>query len=190
MNYESLTREQKKIIYLGAITFAFILFFWLGIYAPQARRFASIKKKLVEAEGQIAGIKGLAEGRDFALAISGLRARLTNASKALPSEDTVVIYGLSEAARKLNIQVKSITPSAKRLLEGRITGYDVEELPLSMSMVCEYRTLGEYLNILRNNFPVLIRVRQMDIQNRGEGQAGLEITLQIYAYLSREKQGG
>lgn len=182
-----MTREQKRIIYLGALTLAFIFLFWFLVYAPQGRRFASIKRRLAEVEGQIARIQSIAEGGDLAGAISGLRLRLTKISKILPKEETAAIYSLSEAARKLNIQVKNIAPSAKLLIEDKIAGSDLEELPISIVLVSDYRALGEYLSILRNNVPVLIRFNQLDIQGKGEGHAGLDATLQVSAYLLREK---
>ncbi len=182
------TKEQKKIIYISAIVLVCLLIFWIFVYGPQARSFAAIKRKLQQAESGIAQIMSIAGGRDLAEAVRGLKTNLVKVTGKLPATEQVVIYNLSETARKLKIEVKNIIPSGKRLLENKISGYDMEELPISMNLVSDYRLMGEYLDILRNNFPVLICVRQLDIKGKGEGRTDLDVALQISAYLSREKR--
>lgn len=181
------TKEQKKIIYIGLIVLFSLLSFRFFVYGPQAKRFALMKKELTRTEAQIAEIKSIAEGKDLSQAVKELKIELMQVKSKLPPREEIVIQNLLESAKKLKIEVKNITPSSKRLLEARVGGYDIEELPISMSLVCEYRVLGEYLNILRNSFPILVRLRRLDIKGKGEGQINLDITLQISAYLSRKK---
>lgn len=185
---KKLTKEQKKIISLSAMVLVFLLIFWIFIYAPQARSFTAIKQELKQAEAQIAEIMSMTAGKELTQAFKDLKTDLVKISGKLPSGEEAVIYNLSESARKLGIEVKNIIPSGKRLLENRVSGYDIEELPISMNLSSDYRAMGEYLNMLRNRFPVLVKVRQLDIKGKGEGRTDLDVALQILAYLSREKE--
>jgi len=56
-----------------------------------------------------------------------------------------------------------------------------------MSLSGEYRAIGEYIDVLLNDFPNLVRVRQLNIQGKGEGRPILEADLQISVYLARVK---
>lgn len=185
---KNLSKAQRKIIYISAVVLISLLIFWIFVYGPQSRKFAKIKLKLTQAENQIAEILRLTAGKDLVVAVTELRTNLTKVTAELPAEDEDVIYNLSENAKKLKIEVRNMAPSGRRLLANKIPNYDIEELPISMNLVCEYRVLGEYLNILRNSFPVLIRVRQLDIKGKGEGRTDLDVTLQVSAYLAHEKK--
>jgi Tfp pilus assembly protein PilO len=179
-----LTREQIKIIYISLIVLVFFILFWLFVYGPQSRRLALIKKELMRAEAQITEIKNLVGKEELAAAVTQLRIKLNTVTSQLPQGEEVVISNLSQDARNLNIEVKNIIPSDTRLLSNRIAGYKIEELPISMKLVCEYNILGRYLEKLRNNFPVLVRIRKIDIVGKGEGKPKLDITLEISAYLA------
>lgn len=183
----NLTKEQKKIICVTAVILAFLFSFWFFIYAPKKKEFSSIKSSLLEAESQIKAIMDIVEGRDLALATRDLRKTLIEVSSKLPKGEDVAIYNLSEQARNLGIEVKNISPLARKPLEERISGYAIEEFPISINLVSEFKAFGEYLLILRNNFPVLVRVRAFDINGRGEGETSLDINLQLSAYLSSTK---
>lgn len=181
-----LTNEQKKIIYIALIVLGFLLLFWLFVYAPQARRVASIKERLTEAEAQIIEINRITQGRQLSEAVRDLEVQLKKAETRLPQAEATVISSLSEAAKKLKIEVKGLGSVQKRPVPDRVTGYDIEELPITMKLDGEFRAIGEYLDILRNESGVLIRLRQLNIQSAQEAQPYLEANLQISAYLSKE----
>ena len=182
-----LTKAQKKIIGASLIVLFFLIFIWAFIYLPQRKKVASIKGELVSAEAQITEIINITEGKDLAEVVGDFRIRLNNLKKQLPARDEVIVDALTIAARDLNIEVKNISFSEKRLLEQQAAGFEIEEMPISMQLVCEFRNLGEYLNLLRSNFPILVRVQKLNIS----GQEGLpnlaNISLEVIAYLSREK---
>lgn len=184
---KDLSREQKKIIYISAVGLVFLFSFWVFVYGPQSRKFAAIKKELNQAENQIKEIMNIAGGRDLPQAARDLKTDLIKISAKLPSKQEVVISNLSESAKRLNLEVKNIIPANKQPLADTISGYTIEEFPISLNLVGDYQALGEYLNILRNSSPVLIRVRQLEIKGKGEGRSDLDIALQIYAYMSKEK---
>lgn len=183
---KQLTREQKKIIYIALIVACFLFLFRVFIYAPQQRKLASIKKQLADAETQIAEINRLSAGKELSVTMQDLSGQLRKASGRLLVKDEDVINSLSGLAKKLRIEVKNLDPDDKITLPNRIPGYDAQELPISMNLSCDFKTLGEYLDILRNDLPALIRIKQLDITGSGEGQANLNITLKISAYLLKE----
>lgn len=182
---KTLSKEQKKIIYISAIVIVSLLFFWVFVYVPQSRKLVAIKGQISDAEAQIAEINRMAEGKELSLAVRDFQSRLNNIESKLPFKKEDVINSLSEAARKLKIDIKNLALSPEQELSNKIPGYDIEEFPISMNLACDYRALGDYLSILRNTFPVLVRIRQVNIQGRGEGQDVLDIELLISAYLNK-----
>jgi len=188
MKIKALTKEQQKIIYISFIVFVFFICFWVFIHGPQSRKLAVLKADLTRTESQITEISRLASGGDLAEAVKALKMSLDNAVGQLPSQDEVVIKNLLAGAKKLRIEVSNVSPAGIKSIEGGVSGFSISEFPISMRLSCDYRTLGEYLHMLRNNFPVLIKLRQLDIRGRGEGQMNLEINLQLSAYLASEKK--
>ena len=183
-----LTKAQKKILYIASIALSFLFIFWSFVYGPQSRKFSAIKKELNNTEAQIIDILKIAKGKELASDIVELRASLVEAAAKMPAQDEAVIYSLSENAKKLNLEVKNIFPSGRHLLEANISGFDIEEMPISIALSGEYRLIGEYVKRLRDNFPVLISVRGLEIKGKGEAQTYLEATLRLSAYLSKERK--
>lgn len=183
-----LTKEQQKIIYIGLVVFVFFACFWGFIYGPQSRKLAMLKADLARTESQIAEISRLASGGDLTEAVKALKVRLNYAAGQLPGEDEIVIKSLLGVAKRLRIEVSNLSPASIKTIEGGVAGYNISEFPISMRLSCDYKTLGEYLHILRKDFPVLIKLRQLDIRGKGEGQMNLEINLQLLAYLASEKK--
>lgn len=181
-----LSREQKKIIYITGVILLSFLLFWSFIYQPQSRRLKEIKQQLKVAEEEITRIRKLAQGRTMEEAVKDLNLRLNQAAAELPSKEKAVIEALSNEAKKLKIAVPVIDPADElKLLAGSIPGVDLEELPVSLQLICEYKALGEYLDILRNKFPYLIKIRQFVIQGGPEGNISLNVNMEISAFLSK-----
>ncbi len=182
-----LTKVQKKIIGVSLGAMGFLIFAWIFIYLPQSQKVALIRKEFISAEAQIAEIISITKGRDLSEVVRDLKVSLNGLKKQLPNSDEVVIDALTTAARDLNIDVQNISFSGKRPSDIQVAGFEIEEMPISMKLVCEYRNLGQYLNLLRINFPVLVRVQTLSIN----GQKGVpnlaNISLGVTAYLSKEK---
>ena len=180
-----LTREQRKIIWFSFIAVVLLLCFWIFVYGSQRKRLSSIKMELASIEAQIAEINRISEGRDLSEAVKDFNEELVEAARLLPSRQEEIIFNLSQEARNLGIEVKSIMPSSKELVESKSSAFDIEELSISIKLSCEFRELGMYLDTLRNNFPVLVRIKQLDIRGTGEGKRILDVDLKISTYLSK-----
>lgn len=180
-----LTKEQRKIIYISALGLAFLILFFALVYHPQNKSFIRIKTKLSQTENQIAEIMKITAGRDLAQATRELKVRFTRISGMLPREDEQLIYILSEQARKFKIEVKNISAGRKEKLEAKIRGYDLEEVEINMDLACEFHALGEYLDSLQDEYPVLTRIKGLDIERRDEGQPRLDANLRLVGYLAK-----
>jgi len=181
------TKTQKKIIIISLGGLLLFLLVWFLIYSPQNKMVNAIENKLASTEANIAEIISITEGRDLAKTVKDLRMKLNNLRKQLPSRDEMVIEALTIAARDLSIKVMNISFSDRKPSERKVTGLKIEKVPISMRLVCEYRNLGQFLNLLRTDFPILIRVEKIDISGQ-EGKPGSsEVVLEVMAYLSREE---
>jgi hypothetical protein len=185
--FQGLTKAQKKIVLAGALIFFSLLLFWLFIYRPQKKKFSDIKASLTQIESKTEQILSIASGKELPSAIKDLKVNFVELSGRLPAQEQTVIHALLETAKNKKIEVKNITPLGRNLVPSAISGCTVEELPFKLQLACEYRTLGEFLDILRNNFPVLVKVRHLNIKGTGEGRVNLNSNLEIQAYLSKEK---
>ena len=187
-SFKNLTQEQKKIIYATGALAALVLLFWFFVYVPQHKKLNQLKARLDSTEKQVAEITNIAKGKDLAQVIRDLKSDFTKTINRLPDQDEVAIFILSDSAKKLKIDVKSISPSVARTIEGAILGYQVMELPVTINLSGEYRALGEYLRMLRSSdFPIFVQVRQFSVKGNGEGQLFLGANLQISTYLAKKK---
>jgi len=184
---KKLTKEQIKIIYISGVALGLLLLFWVLLYAPQARKFSTIKHEISVAESQIKDIEALIQGRELTEVARELSVEFNKLSGMILSEekDEEVIGNLSQDARKFNIEVRDIKPAPRVLLKYQVAGLNLIELPISMSLVSESRSLGKYLRDLRNDFPVLLRFRRIEIRSDCEGCHRLNVDLDISAYLSK-----
>jgi len=184
-----LTREQKKIIYIAALVAAFLMFFWIFIYIPQSRKLKEIQHKLSITEGEISDINRITGGMPEAEAVQGLNNKLNQMIAGFGDSDDDIIDALSKAARELKITINNISLSSRQLINSQIPGYEVREMPVSLKLTAEYRPLGEFLYRIRDNFPVLLTVRNLSISGEGEGDPRLDVDLEISAYLLSPASG-
>lgn len=182
---KTISKEQLKILAAGLIIIVAFFCFWAFIYTPQSKKLNSIKSELTLIESQIAEINKITQGQDISLAVKELNSQLISTASNLAASQEEVISNLSNKARLLKIGIKSIVPQEKLLLENKVAGYIIEELSISMSLQCEFRDLGRYLDLLRNNFPYLTRVKSLEVKGEGEGKPILGIALEIVSYLSK-----
>ena len=185
---KKLSKEQEKIIYITGIAVVFLALFIVFVYSPQKRRLSDIKKKLDYTESEIAEINRITQGKPLEQAVSDMKLRLKDLTARLPFRVEDVVKNLSDAAREYKVEIKNIAFDAEQKFPAKIPGHNIKELPISMKLSCEYRNIGEYLHKLRADFPILVRVRELAIEGRGEGVPQLEVSLGISAYLSEIQQ--
>lgn len=182
-----LSKEQKKIIYIGLILAAALLLFVFFIYAPQQRKLRQIRDELNRAEGQIQEVHQLTAGRELTEAVRDLNIQLKNISQKMLAQEDSLINNLNSQAKALRIDIRDLDPGDKILLPNKAIGYDVYELAVAMNITGEYRELGEYLGNLEGDFPALLRINKIDINGKGMGNVNLSARLGLSAYLLKEQ---
>ncbi len=183
---KKISKEQKKIIYISLVLSAFTVFLWILIFSPQKNTLVSIKGRLSQTEARIAEIKQLTQGRDMAVVVAELDKKLVDALNKLPSRQEVVISYLSDNASNLGIAIKNINLSDKQITMKKISNYIIAEVPISINLTGEYKAIGEYLNILRDDSVILSRIEKINIKCKGEGTIYLDASLEINAYFAKK----
>lgn len=183
-----LSAEQKKIIYIAAIVAVSLALFLAFIYSPQKKKLSGIRSSLSAAEGEIAEINRITHGKPLEQAVSGLSLQRKALFARLPLRVEDVVKSLSEAAREHRVELRNTSFAEEKRIPGKVPGYTVRELPISMKLSSEYRGLGEYLQKMLSGFPVLVRIKQLTLRGQGEGQPQLEAELNISAYLLEASQ--
>lgn len=181
-----LTKAQKNIILLSILAVIFLLCFWIFVYLPQQKRLSSIHKEISYIDTQIAQINEMTGGSDLTEALSDFNARIRDMSAIFSSNDEEVIGSLSKEAKKLKIEIESIKPLEKQPVKDLDPSLNIEELPIAMQLSCEFKDLANYLKILREEFPVLIKMKRLEVKGGGEGKDLLSVNLDISAYLSKQ----
>ena len=183
---KTFTGEQKKIIIAAAIVVFSFLVVWGFIYVPQRNEFLRIKRTIAATEHEIDEIMQIASGKDLAYAIGELRGRLAAVKARLPVSEQVVVSYLSKLAERYHLEMKSVVYASRRTLENRIANTEIEELPVTMQVSGEYRSLGEFLSALENSSELLVSLKQLDVKGNGMGRVDLDISLQLSTYLVKE----
>src|SRR3989338_5405686 len=145
MDRKTITKRQKKILVIvGIVGSAFIIFIAL-IYLPLRAELARLKNEFYKLESEISQIKKVArEGESLEEAIVSLKGRLETINKKFPEKDEVILRELSGLAAKLGIEVVSIRPQKKRMIQeigDRPIGIKeclVQEMPVSMNLRASY----------------------------------------------------
>lgn len=191
MDKGKITKRQKKILVIvGVVGSAFIIFIAF-IYIPMRAELARLKDEFYKLEAEISQIKKLAkEGESLEEAIVSLKDRLDAINKKFPEKDEVILRELSGLAAELGIEVVSIRPQKKKVIQeigSRPIGIKeclVQEMPVSMTLRASYRALGEFFKILKEDFPIFVRVDNVRIVRAGDKQTGvLDAELNLDTYL-------
>ncbi len=181
-----LTKEQKKIICFAAIAALFLFLFWFFLYSPQLRQFHSIKEQIRNADKQILEINNIFGGKDLGEAAGDMERQLKKIKNQMPKKEEAAINILSEAAKNLNIEIKSFNSSSPRLVESGVSACVIEELPITLNLTGEFMAINRYLDIIRSNPALLVKIRELKIQGAGEGKAYLDAVLGISVYLNNK----
>lgn len=180
----NLTKEQRKIIYIAAILVVLFLLFTFFAYIPQAKKLAALGNNIVETDTQIEQIMSVAKGRDLANVVKELKVNLAKTLDKFPFGEDIVVAKLSEIAEdNIKLTVRGIAPSARQPLPEKIMGKSIDEVFITMDITGDYKAIGEFLDMVRGDFPVFLRIREIDISGQGEGKSNLDCTIQFSAYL-------
>lgn len=191
MDRMRITKRQKKIfVIVGIVGSAFAVFILL-IYLPLRSELAQLKNEFYKIESEVNEIKKIAkEGETLEEAIASLKDKLVSIDNKFPEQDEVILRELSGLASRLGIEVVSIKPQKKKTIQEinqapvSIKGCSVEEMPVSMSLKAPYKTMGEFFKILKDDFPVFVRVDTLRMGKSGDKAKNiLNVDLNLDTYL-------
>lgn len=183
---KQITKEQKKIIYITLILPVFTVFLWVFIFLPQRNKLACLRNSLSETEAQITQIKQLALGRDMAEVAGELNKKLLECLDKLPSRHEAAINYLSDNAHNLGIVIKNISLHSQQAVMENIADYIIAQTPISINLTGGYKAIGEYLNILRDDSAILIRLEKIDIKREKENYIYLNADIEINVYFAKK----
>ncbi|MBI5144442.1 MAG: type 4a pilus biogenesis protein PilO [Candidatus Omnitrophica bacterium] len=185
-----ITKNQKKIlIIVGIVGLAFVIFM-IFVYLPLRKQFAGLKDRLHVVEAEINQIKQAGgEGKSLEEAISFLKERYDVMSNKFPEKEEIVLRELPSLAARLGIDVSSVRPQRKRVIQElsgsptSIKGHYVQEMPISMSLKTYYKTLGEFFRILNEDFPIFVKIDNVSITRADRATGLLSVDLNVDTYL-------
>ncbi len=182
--------QDKKIIIISGVILAFIIFL-VFIYLPMRGDMGKIKASLSIAQGQIQEIERIID-KSISLEenIGRLRKRAQELKNKFPDREEASLRVISDSARKLNIELISMTPQPKReCLFDNQAAIKVEDkicrfLFIAIEMKCSYKGLVDYLERLEKDSPVFVAIESLDIlNNKVDKDAKLNIRLGLNLYL-------
>lgn len=185
----NITQDQKKIIAAGSVVLFVFLFFWVFFYLPSLSQLDNLKNEFLSTEQQILAIEALATdsvGRRESIRL--LKRKQEYLSARLPQKEQESLRFIPEFARKMNIQVISVSPGSKTefldeygkqvFIKRKVVSY----LPISMDVNCYYKDLVKYLLDIKDNVPSLVRITSLDVrrEDRVSGKIRANIELNLY----------
>lgn len=180
--------RQQKILTIAIIGFGIIAILWIFIYIPQRKQLRALQQELSTIEDRIKSITPSSSQGELAFAVADLQKNLKQSQDLFITNERQLITVLSNAATHKNVNVTSIKPQPKTPLQGvdAAEGYACQEVPMSLTLTGEYRNIGEYIQALDHEVPIIITVRRLSIAGKGEGTYVLDAMLDVSAYLLQE----
>lgn len=187
-----LTDIQKRIFILaGIITLSFFIFAVL-IYIPANRKMVQLKTEFTRLEEETKRLKKyVGEGQSLEQIIVSLNNRLDKLHVRFPEKEEVVLRELSALASGLGIEVLSIKPDRKKVLQSineeqvAIKDCVVQEMSVAINMKTSYKVLGEFIRRIKEDFPVFIKVDSVQMEKVSDDYNSniLNVNMNVDSYL-------
>lgn len=188
-----ITQKQKKIFMTAAIIGAVYLLFIIFVHIPMIHKLAVLKSDYDRTISEINQIKAMVGGdKSLENTINKLNQQLEKLNTMFPSTEEGILNILSDTAAKFKINVISMNPEKKHIVEeiGKtpvaIKECKVQEMEVSMVLKADYKTVNDFVRTIRQDFPVYIKFDyiKMDKVQESDGRHPiLNIDLKMHAYL-------
>lgn len=164
--------KDKSMLTVAGICVFIIFLFWALIYFPANRRLGLLRAEFNSIKREISAIesRGGKEGRDIAKMIESLQKDFNSAMQKLPAREEDTLRFISNEANRLGVEIIATQPRPKRpaLDSGNsaifIEGKQCFEIPVAIEARGIYKSIGEYLMVLRDGSPSLIKIEDARIQ--------------------------
>lgn len=184
----------KRLAIISAIFTGCILMLLIFIYLPQRNRMHQLYTQLMEIEDKLKSISSIIEGAEQPdININRLKNKISNLKQKLPQREEYALKAFSDEAHKLNIQLVSVKPKDKQVYLDekekpvRLDNMVLYKLSILLEIVCDYKSLGKYLeNLQREDFPRLVTVEELKLNKDRNLFPRLRINLLINMYFLQE----
>ena len=179
----------KELLIAVGVSILLVVLFATLVYVPAHKRTRIMQKEAAATSGEIGRIReamGAAKSVDEALRF--MNEEITVIEKLFPRNEEVILRELSDMAKKMNMEVTSISPQKKRIvakIDGvavSVKGSLVKEMPVTMKLITRYKNVGNYTIALRSDFPMLVRVDAVNMSS-GKEDGLLDVDLQLNSYM-------
>jgi len=167
-----LNKTQKLIFLMAFIIFIVIFILWLFVYSPTRAKANVLKEELDAIRLDIRDITRIAGGqKNMDVAYKKFHEKLKELNRIIPTEEKSALSLLSKIADEMGIKILIMRPggAAESQIDLEIKGKLIVEMPMSLELKCDYKTLGEYLNRIRTELPVLVVVNEVKMSRLAEG---------------------
>ncbi len=190
---ELLIINQKNIMIMLVSIIATFFVFWFFVYSPKRKQTKEIKSEYEAMKKDIKEIESMAGGGMLDASLPLLDKKLKVLEKKLPPSEETTLKEIASFANRSGIDVISLTPHAikKSPMQGDIPGYECMELSIMMDLRCTYKTLGEYLRLLQEEFPTVVRIKNISMskeKSADKTDSALRARLVLIMYMLHEKK--
>lgn len=187
-----INKRQKKILLLAgiiALTFVISIIF---IYLPAHRQLKQLKQQFSRLDQEAKQLKrSFGEERSLEDVIISLDKRRNVLDQKFPDKEEVVFRDISTLATSMGIEISSMRSQGKKTLKemrgAQIAIKDsvIQEMWISIDLTTTYKKLGEFLAVLKEGFPVFIRIESVQMTNTSsdKNSASLKVSISLVTYL-------
>jgi Tfp pilus assembly protein PilO len=189
-----ISKGRKKIFILIGVAFAVFTVFAVMLYLPTKRRLDRLRSEYMSIQREINEFRtSVGDSRPLADIVINMQKKLDSFKDIFPEREELVLRELPAMAAKVGAEITSIRPSPKRAIKDvggtpvAIRGCIVQELQVSVTLRAQYKALGEFFRILKNSFPIFVRVDNFQI-GKGQGNV-LDVSMSLVTYTISHESG-
>lgn len=186
-----LSPTQKRMALGVSILALAVLSFWVFFYLPGSAQLGRTKSELLKLQEEVGDIERVMdEIKTEGMSIESLKARYEQLHNRFPSKEEESLRQLTDFARKLNLEIVSLSPKPKRELTGRdnkavlIDGRPCHLISVTLDMKGSYKYLVSYLKLVRESLPAFSTVELLRLGRMESEKDKLDIALELNLYLS------
>lgn len=180
-------RSMKSVAVIGG---AFLLFIFL-LYIPTLHGLSSMRGDYDRISSEIAQMKNMdGGGKSLEETIAKLNKRLDVLNSMFPSKEEGVLRLLSQTASNLKINVTSMTPEKRHIVQEiggasvNIKECAIQEMGIKMSVKSDYKAFEEFVRTVREDFPVYVKFDSVRMEKTSNDKHPvLNIDVEMHTYL-------
>ena len=173
--------SEQKIIVMALVVGAGFILLWAFIYLPRLASLNELRAKWGKAEGKIHQLESLVAQGDLSEGIMQLKNQLQQLEAKFPSKEEQGLRLLSDFARKMNLEVLSVTsqpkvefvdPSRQKI---QVEGKTCQSISVSMDIKGGYKDFVKYIEALKASLPAYVSFERVQMNRASDTTAGMQL---------------